>query len=281
MITFSKIGEYGRLGNQLFQYAAVRALGLENGYDVLLPDPETKRWHGQDCLLKNFSIPDSLFGEASGIQYIAVEEDPYCYDSRFWKIPDDVDLFGFWQSLSYFDKHQETIKKELTPNEEHMSSASDYLMSLREKYKKPIVSIHIRRGDMLTEGNEEHYGSLYEPGGDYFSYLKKALELFPNCVYLVFTGGKRSEEGNSEDLDWCKNNLNIDAEYSEGNTMQDFCRMILCDHSILSPATSFGWWAGYLSYSKYKKVVAPYNYHPDMKNFNHKENFYPKEFILL
>jgi hypothetical protein len=281
MITFSKLGEYGRLGNQLFQYAAVRALCLENNYDLVLPDPETKSWHGQDCLLKNFNIPDSLFGLASGIQYQAVEEDPFRYDAGFWEIPDNADLVGFWQSLSYFDKHEDAIKRELTPRKEHMSSAGEYLKSLKEKHKKPIVSIHIRRGDMLDEVNKQHYGSLYEPDGEYFTYLRDALNLFPECCYLVFTGGKRSEESNSEDIEWCKKNLGIDAEYSEGTTMQDFCRMMLCDHSILSPATSFGWWAGYLSYSKDKKVVAPNNYHPDLKNFNHRQNFYHKEFILL
>jgi len=281
MITFSKLGELGRLGNQLFQYAAVRALSLENGYDLILPDPETKRWHGQDCLLKNFDIPDSLFGVASGIRHQAVEQSPFHYDARFWQIPDNTDLVGFWQSLSYFDKHEDIIKKELTPKEEHLLAAGEYITSLKEKYKKPIVSIHIRRGDMLDEGNKEHYESLYEPDGEYFQYLRKALDLFSDCCYLVFTGGKRSETSNDEDIDWCKTNLGVEADYSEGNTVQDFCRMMLCDHSILSPATSFGWWAAYLSYSKDKKVIAPNNYHPDLENFNHRQNFYPEGFIVL
>ena len=37
MITFSKLGTLGRLGNQLFQYAAVRALSLHAGYELALP----------------------------------------------------------------------------------------------------------------------------------------------------------------------------------------------------------------------------------------------------
>jgi len=281
MITFSKLGEHGRLGNQLFQYAAIRALSLESGYDLVLPDPETKSWHGQDCLLRNFNIPESFFGVASGITYQAVERDPLHYDAGFWQIPDNTDLVGFWQSLSYFGKHGGTIKKELTPNKEHLSPAAEYVALMKEKYKKPIVSIHIRRGDMLDEENKEHYGSLYEASGEYFTYLRKALALFPDCLYLVFTGGKRSEASNDEDIDWCKSNLGVDAEYSEGSTMQDFCRMMLCDHSILSPSTSFGWWTAYLSYSKGKKIIAPANYHPDLKDFNHRQNFYPKEFVLL
>ena len=37
MVTSIDIGENGRLGNQLFQYAAVKALALENNYDCVLP----------------------------------------------------------------------------------------------------------------------------------------------------------------------------------------------------------------------------------------------------
>ena len=281
MITFSKIGEYGRLGNQLFQYAAVRALALTKGFDLVIPDPKTKRWHGQDCLLKEFSIPEALFGEASGLPYIYFEQDALQYNPSFWEIPDGTDLYGFFQSILYFGDHADTIKKELTPKESHLSTAREYITSLKQKYNKPIVSIHIRRGDTTDETNKEHYKSMYDKDGEYFTYLNKALKLFPDCHYLVFTGGKRSEDGNDEDIKWCKDNLDISADYSNGTTLQDFCRMMMCDHSVLSPATSFGWWAGYLSRSDSKKIVAPNNYHPDLENFNHRQNFYPEEFILL
>jgi hypothetical protein len=279
MITFSKLGEYGRLGNQLFQYAAAKALSLENGYNLILPNPSTKNWHGQDCLLKNFSIPEALFGEASGIQYAYLEQDAFQYDPSFWQALDNTDLVGFFQSMSYFEKHSDVIKKDLLPKDSLMEEATNFVSNIREKYNKPVVSIHIRRGDNATV-NKEHYKDMYSAGSPYFSYLKNAVNLFSDCTLLVFTGGKRSEDCNGEDIEWCKNNLGLLAEYSRGNTLQDFCRMMVCDHSILSPATSFGWWAGYLSVSKDKKVVAPIDYHPDIKGFNHRENFYPEEFIL-
>ena len=34
MITFSQLGKHGRLGNQLFQYAALKGLSVKNGYDI-------------------------------------------------------------------------------------------------------------------------------------------------------------------------------------------------------------------------------------------------------
>jgi len=47
MITFLELGSFGRLGNQLFQYAALKSLGLENGYEAKIPNPSLKEWHGQ------------------------------------------------------------------------------------------------------------------------------------------------------------------------------------------------------------------------------------------
>ena len=44
MITFAQLGKYGRLGNQLFQYAALKSLGIKNGYEV--PE-ETKEYHSK------------------------------------------------------------------------------------------------------------------------------------------------------------------------------------------------------------------------------------------
>ena len=39
MITFSNLGKYGRLGNQLFQYAALKGLSIKKGYEIgMSPD---------------------------------------------------------------------------------------------------------------------------------------------------------------------------------------------------------------------------------------------------
>ncbi len=63
MITFYELGQLGRLGNQLFQYAALKSLGLEKGYEVMIPNPSTRTWHGQECRLNNFNIKSSYFNQ--------------------------------------------------------------------------------------------------------------------------------------------------------------------------------------------------------------------------
>ena len=39
MITFAQLGRYGRLGNQLFQYAMLKSVSLATGYEMKIPNP--------------------------------------------------------------------------------------------------------------------------------------------------------------------------------------------------------------------------------------------------
>ena len=57
MITFLELGRWGRLGNQLFQYAALKSLSIDKGYKIKLPkNLYNHSWHGQKCLLDNFNL---------------------------------------------------------------------------------------------------------------------------------------------------------------------------------------------------------------------------------
>ena len=64
------------------------------------------------------------------------------------------------------------------------------------------------------------------------------------------------------------------------NALQDFILMSLCDHNIISFASSFGWWAAYINSNSDKIVIAPEDYHLD-KKYTLREGFYPKEWKLL
>ena len=56
MITFLELGRYGRLGNQLFQYAMLKSVSLARGYEIKVPNLDEQEWHGQKCLLNMFNI---------------------------------------------------------------------------------------------------------------------------------------------------------------------------------------------------------------------------------
>ena len=284
MVTFHKLGENGRLGNQLFQYAALKGLAIKNGYDVKIPDPQTMSWHGQVCLLDKFNIQcDYLTQEdANKLQNLYEEPNWQKYDLNFFNTPDNTTIDGYYQSLFYFEHISEQIKKELTPKKEYIDAAITEINFLKEHLQCEIVSVHVRRGDNMTNG-QTGLIQAFDPGGMYEIYFNEAKKVFEgkNVKFLVFTGGQRFNEDNKVDVDWCRNFFKGDEFlFSEGNQqIDDFSLIMNCDHNILSHASSFGWWAAYVNPNPNKIVVAPEWYHPDEPTLK-REKFYPKEYIL-
>jgi hypothetical protein len=284
MITFHKLGELGRLGNQLFQYAALKGLALKNGYIAKIPNPQTMSWHGQVSLLDKFNIECEYATQEdmNTLQNLYEEPTWQKYDDNFFNVPDNTTLEGFFQSTFYFEHIESQIKKELTPKDEYLNNGKEYIQSLKDKYNCEIVSVHVRRGDNMTNGQTELI-EAFNPGGLYEQYFTKAKKVFEgkNVKFLVFTGGQRFNEDNSTDVEWCKNFFKGDEFlFSEGQPqIDDFCRIMLCDHNILSHASSFGWWAAYVNPNQNKIVVAPEYYSPDSPTLK-REKFYPKKFIL-
>jgi len=286
MITFLNLGSQGRLGNQLFQYAALKGLGLKNNYEVKIPNPNHKNWHGQPCLLSEFNIESGYLEETdlTSLQYSYEEPSPYDIDNNFYNIPDKTSIDGFFQSIYYFEDFKDQIKKELTPKQEYLNKNQEYINQIKASYPGyELVSVHIRRGDNMTN-NQQELIDAYNENGLYFTYFNKAKEVFKNkpVKFLIFTGGARGNEDNASDFEWCKTHF-VGDEYvfSEGQKqMDDFCRIMLCDHNIMSHVSSFGWWAAYLNPNKNKTVVAPKYYHPSAPDLI-KYKYYPEDYILL
>lgn len=284
MVTFHKLGELGRLGNQLFQYAAIKGLALKNGYEVKIPNPKTMSWHGQTSLLDKFNIECGYLTQedASKLQYHYEEPNWQKYDSNFFNLPDGTTIEGFFQSMFYFEDYTEQIKKELTPKDEYLDKAMNYINFIKEQHQCEIVSVHVRRGDNITNG-QTGLIQAFEPGGVYETYFNNAKTVFEgkNVKFLVFTGGQRFNEDNKVDVDWCRSFFRGDEFlFSEGNQqIDDFSLIMSCDHNILSHASSFGWWAAYVNSNIDKIVVAPEWYHPDEPTLK-REKFYPNNYIL-
>ena len=290
MITFTQLGHLGRLGNQLFQYAALRALALENNYESKIPNPSLCEWHGQKCLLNEFNIKSGYLEDRDlhKIKFRYQEPDYMKFDPNFYKIPDHCDIAGFFQSTYYFEKYQNQIKKELTPKAVHLERSKKTFDDLKKNNPDhEIISFHIRRGDNTdyTDRSQVALREFFNEGGAFDKYVKKATSIFENrkVKYLVFTGGKRWSENNSEDIEWCQNRLGKkNFIFSEGrSTLEDFCLIMQCDHHIISPVSSFGWWAAYLDNKENKMVVAPQKYHPDRLDVDYRPGFYPRDWRLV
>ena len=291
MITFADLGAHGRLGNQLFQYAALKSLGLSKGYEVKIPNPSSRLWHGQECLLDNFSLECGFLTQqdTEEIKYLYLEPDINRYDKNIISLPDHTNLLGFFQSTKYFTAHSDQIRKEFQLKRELDEECREHILKLKRDHGCEIVSVHLRRGDQ-TDGTNPSSVNFYGKGNHledtsiYGSYFNKAKEVFKNrkIKFLVFSGGSRKEESNASDLEWCKYNFKDDIFlFAEGNsTIKDFGLIKSCDHNITCHSTSFGWWAAYLNENPSKIVTAPKYYFVEDRTLT-REGFYPDNWNLL
>ena len=65
MLAFNQMGNLGRLGNQMFQYAAVRGISAMRGYEFGIPPFESKR-------VDNYSLHRAFTLESVGRNNLAV-----------------------------------------------------------------------------------------------------------------------------------------------------------------------------------------------------------------
>jgi hypothetical protein len=275
MVTNIHIGLDGRLGNQLFQYAALKSLCIQNKYDCVLPNIDNREWHGQKSLLKYLNV-DCTFSDNFDILEYQYEEDSISeYDENFYNIVDNTTIRGFFQNLKYFERHKDIVVEELTPKKEIQLKAKIILDEYKRKYEGyEFVSVHIRRGDNVTINHDTGrflYGSsdvLDEQSewGKYFISSKKQF-IDRKVKYIIFTGGSR-ENNDANDHNWVDKNF-IGDEYIKiftGDVLLDYTLISQCDHNILSHASSFGWWAAYINKNPKKLMIAPKNYFLDNQN---------------
>ena len=275
MITNTKIGNYGRLGNQLFQYAILIVIREKLGFELKIPNIENAKWHGQDCLLDNFNIKYEVLSSDDKIENTFEEKKQY--DVDVFNIKDNTNLIGYYGDNRYLIGYEKIIIEELTPKENFMTKSKIIIDEIKNKNKNfKIISLHVRRGDTDLSIYE---GKLEE--SKWGNYLNKCKKIFGSeCKFLVFTGGSRTDD-TSEDYNWCKKNL-IGDEYlflEENSTMIDFCCMLNCDGHILAPTSTLSWWVGFLNLSKNKKILAPRLYKFMLKE--PENGFYPEKFILI
>lgn len=225
MVTFSKIGSFGRLGNQLFQIAAAYGLGMKNSIES-----KFYKWEYSDFFKNPINqelSPDEIFYTYSEPSF-HYKQIPYVKG---------IDLVGYFQSEKYFIDYKEDIKKIFEFKDEIFSEED-------ERLSNNYCSIHVRRTDYLNLSNYHPF-----PG---IGYYIKSMDYMRNLginKFIFF----------SDDIEWCKENFGFrdSIEYSEKNSnIKDLALMTKCSHNIIANS-SFSWWGAWLNNNPEKIVVAP------------------------
>jgi hypothetical protein len=274
LITFGQLGRHGRLGNQLFQYAMIKSVALERGYQLKIPNPDDITFQNQNCYLNKFNINCEYLTEEdlNNIRYKFIESNHSSFYPEVFSAKDGTDFHGYFQNYKKI-----------------RDKAAEYL-SMVKHGDTEIVSIHVRRGDNLDGTNPEYanfYGidDVLTKDSYYGKYIYPALDTFKHkdVKFLIFSGGSRKgDKHNQSDIEWCKSNFKQDnIIFCEGNTdIVDFEIMRQCDHNIICHMSSFGWWAALLNDNPDKIVIAPKSYTVPADG-RERWGFYPKTWKLI
>ena len=116
MLAFNHLGRLGRLGNQMFQYAALRGIAANKKYDWCIPNYINEIDDGIGNKLKTelfdcFNLVNlskkNIFILDQGHAPIVKEKFFHFDDELFNLCPNEVSLYGFFQSEKWF-KHIES-----------------------------------------------------------------------------------------------------------------------------------------------------------------------------
>jgi len=281
----------GGLANQLFQYAAGRALAHHHQTELVLDLSWFKNIPGmnthRDFQLNLYPIVARIASpeeEARLVFYhgrllrripflprkwLHAREKGFQFDPQFFLYPDNTYLDGYWQSSLYFEQIQALIRQELDPIEGPGPENQELIDQMRVVNS---VAIHIRRGDYVSNlAANQHHGVCD------LDYYQNAIKLIQGSVpdphFFIF----------SDDIEWVKKNLPVSGPavfigHNIGDqAFQDIRLIATCQHQIIANS-SFSWWGAWLNTNPNKIVIGPKRWFATSKNTS---TLFPEGWIAL
>ena len=260
-VSFNGLGNEGRLGNQMFQYASLRGIAANIKTDWLIPDEDVDRFDNYglfDCFelsnCKDKNKGESLFNTFT---YREMHFNQNVFD---WK-DGDVNFSGNYQTERYFENIADELREDFTFIKGYHDPCQEYIDSLGGRDN--VIFLHVRRGSPNLTGQRGEKWS-YQQVQEYHPLCKKeyyleALKEFPEDKQVIVV---------SDTIEWCKKVgwfnddrfLFSDSSYEvfqDGAAVPyiDLCLMSLCG-GVINANSSLSWWGAWLQ-NDAGKIVAP------------------------
>ncbi len=264
------------LGNQMFMYAAARALAIRNNERLILDHQnlDSRDKYNRQYLLNHFNICGSeikllCYDYAGGVYCRKIarrigREIPNVFvkmiiERKFEIYRDivlgkkrNVSLWGYWQSEQYFEDCKDQIKKDFELIDFDESEITDEL-ELIKKYGGRAVALCVRRYQEVKNISK----SRVLDASFYIKAINVIKDKIKDPVFFCF----------SQVPGWVKDELGhlghqiiyIDNDCTKDNTIPHFYLLQQFDNYIISNSTYY-WWGAWLSKSTNKIVVTSSNW---------------------
>lgn len=270
----------GGLGNQMFQYAFMKALEVAYPENDIFADLKIYKIHSfhsgyelekifgikvQEASTRNIIaysnyIPP-LFGNVLGRKLFEVQNKIYdrykkekktiikqCksyeIDKLFFHSERNLYFDGYWQGEIYYKRAIQSVIKDFQFDK---SLEKEFQKQINEMKNCNSVSVHVRRGDYV---NNPDFDVLYK--GYYKDAIKLILSIYSDAKFYFF----------SDDEEYCKKEFdNVqNKEIVHGNkgynSYKDMFLMSRCNNNIIANS-SFSYWGAELNANPDKIVIQP------------------------
>lgn len=262
----------GGLGNQMFQYAAGRALAIKLSLPLKLdtsfleanPNGAYTKRHlelgvfnvamaiASPVELKKFQAKRSMVRRLINkffpglFQKNVVVERGTGYQQVFDTLTSDTYLEGFWQNERYFKRIRKNLLDEFKMREQAPEDVDYWFQKINTTHS---VSLHVRRGDYVNLKSAADFHGICS-----LEYYQTSLQFIQQRVgsfdLFVF----------SDDIAWCREHIRVEGNIHFVTHQQeaawDIMLMSNCRHHIIANS-SFSWWGAWLNRSDEKIVVMP------------------------
>jgi hypothetical protein len=270
---------FAGLGNQLFQYAAARAVAERLRVPLKLNVQPLAGSTTCTYDLDKFNITAALASPAEveaavslpapglrqNLHRVAnrlrpparrrsiVREVNFHFEDELRTATKNCYLFGHWQSEKYFKGIEPIIRAEFTLAPGVTEDRPNLVAQIG---REESVSLIIRRGDFLQYDHLNLYGDNL---GYYYQAIECIRRRTRNPHFFIF----------SDDIAWVKEHLRLEVPHTfvsepypgerykiNARRHQDLLLISRCRHHIITNST-FAWWGAWLGTDPAKVVVAP------------------------
>lgn len=279
----------GGLGNQMFQYAAGKALAerLNTSLNVDLyalnkKTKATSRYFELDVFGFDGAIVSTVKGKLfikarpliqrfrSFFRSLGFYSDTMAilYQPTIEKVRGNVYLSGYFQNEKYFEAYEAVIRRDFTFSNDLQGQNKILAEQIQSEQS---VAVHIRRGDYIS--NQHASSNFVTCDKAYYdnaiAHIKLQVE---NPVFYIF----------AEDFEWVKENISFAdsvvhyVDWNRGDDSYiDMQLMSLCKHNVIANS-SFSWWGAWLNTNPDKIVLAPKRWFQDDWKNDLLDDFYPQ-----
>ena len=225
MLSYNGLGRMGRLGNQMFQYASLKGIARNRGFDFCIPwSPFLDPWQDHQ-LLEVFNLQYGLTLDSPS-QPRTMDEKSFQFDYELFNyVEDNTDIGGYLQTERYFSHIRDELLEDFSFRQDIMQTSAP-----------GWTVVHVRRGDYVNLQQFHPTCTL--------DYYREAMEITGGPFLIV-----------SDDIEWCKENIPADG-YSYSSNTQDLYTMTKAKNNIIANS-SFSWWGAWLNQNPDKIVIAP------------------------